>query len=329
MPNKSFQLTVKKLRFLPSAEFVRYPFGGNMTRSSNRSHDRTGFFKYMSAGTARIVLTNRTLRWSSPLLFNDPFDVPRELLFGVTTAEITKALMCRVAALIESPPEDTSDMSPKVRLIVETVKRGITPELKAKLLAGLEESASTHKPTGSSLEDLRELWRSWVPDLRILCLAESPAHVAMWFHYAEQYKGAVIELRCIDELDSAWLVAQPVVYPETKPEVYTAEGWAELLTMRNEIAVRRILQVSTHTKSPDWSYEKEWRIMTFKRPTDRGHYTDYKIDPRELGGVYLGPLMSPADRTDLLSLVSDYPNAGVFEVSLGMSRELVFNQIRG
>jgi hypothetical protein len=33
----------------------------------------------MSAATARIVLADRKLRWSSPILFNDPFDVPREM----------------------------------------------------------------------------------------------------------------------------------------------------------------------------------------------------------------------------------------------------------
>ena len=44
-----------------------------------RIHDREYFYKYMSASTAEVVLGNRTLRWSAPTEFNDPFDVPREL----------------------------------------------------------------------------------------------------------------------------------------------------------------------------------------------------------------------------------------------------------
>ena len=44
-------------------------------RSSNSRHDRRFFYKYMSAETARIILANRRLRWSSPILFNDPFDI--------------------------------------------------------------------------------------------------------------------------------------------------------------------------------------------------------------------------------------------------------------
>jgi hypothetical protein len=37
------------------------------------------FFKYMSRQTAKIVLANRTLRWSTPALLNDPFDVQFDL----------------------------------------------------------------------------------------------------------------------------------------------------------------------------------------------------------------------------------------------------------
>ena len=44
-------------------------------RSPNRRHDRQYFYKYVSAKTAQAILTTRTLRWSSPILFNDPFDV--------------------------------------------------------------------------------------------------------------------------------------------------------------------------------------------------------------------------------------------------------------
>src|SRR5687767_14020057 len=43
------------------------------------SHSRNSFYKYMSAGTAKTVLGNNTLRWSSPALFNDPFDVQFDL----------------------------------------------------------------------------------------------------------------------------------------------------------------------------------------------------------------------------------------------------------
>ena len=225
-----------------------------MMQSPNHTHSRSSFFKYMSAATASSVLTNHSLRWSSPALFNDPFDVPREMSFGITPSEIVDALTHRIMALLEYPPKETSHLEPKLRLIVETVKKVIPAELKTQLLAELKESSASHSPTEASMNALRELWKSWIPELRILCLTQSPSHAAMWYHYADQYKGAVLEFRCDDELDSAWLAAKPVSYPETKPAVYTADGWAELFTMQQELAVQKMLDLSTYTKASDLDF---------------------------------------------------------------------------
>lgn len=294
-------------------------------RSPNRTHNRESFFKYMSVATAAAVLERRTLRWSSPVLFNDPFDVPRELSFGITPEDIVRALARRMTNLIEHPPEDTSSLEPKVRLIVDTVKKGISAELKTQLLAGLADSAETLRPTGQSMEALRDMWRVWLPQFRILCLTESPAHAAMWYHYADQYRGVVLELRCDDELDSAWLGAKPVTYPAPKPAIYTADGWAKLLTTLGGLAIKKLLDVATYTKAPDWSYEEEWRITSFMRSPETGLFTDYRLHPRELAGVYLGPKISPSDRDAIVALTAGYPEAAVRNVSIGMTREFNFS----
>ncbi|WP_296752513.1 DUF2971 domain-containing protein [Thiobacillus sp.] len=306
-----------------------YPPEDATMQSPNRKHDRESFFKYMSAATAAIVLQNRSLRWSSPLLFNDPFDVPRELSFGIVPEDIVQALTRRMANLIEHPPEDTSQLEPKVRLIVEVVKKATSPTLKAELLAGLEESATTHRPTGQSMDDLRTMWRDLIPQFRILCLTESPAHTAMWYHYADKYRGVVLEFLCDDALDSAWLAAKPVAYPSQKPAVYTADGWAQLLTTHNALAIENLLDVLTYTKAPDWSYENEWRITSFKRPSDTGHFTDYTFHSRELKSIYLGPDISSSDREAIISLATRFPVASLWDVSIGIDREFAITAVVG
>jgi len=282
----------------------------------------------MSAATARAVLTSRTLRWSSPVLFNDPFDVPRELSFGLTPADIVESLSVRMADLIENPPEDTSELAPGVRLIIDTVKRGISPQLRAELIDGLKETAALHRPKGESMESLRAMWRATIPEFRILCLTESPDHVAMWHHYADQYRGVVLEFGCDDLRDSAWLMAQQVEYSNAKPDIYTAAGWANLLTHRQDIAVRKMLNSATFNKSSDWSYEREWRITSFKRPTDTGPFTDYKFHPEELVGIYLGPMITPEDKDAVISLSGRFPKTHSWISSIGFGRELKFDPVR-
>lgn len=294
-----------------------------------RTHDRQSFFKYMPASTARAVLETRSLRWSSPLLFNDPFDVPRQLSFGITPQQLMEASARYIAQLIQHPPTDTAHLSPKLRLIVETVKKGIAPEVQKLLLAGLEEGVPQPTPTSESMDELRVIWSRSVPDMRILCLTESPTHAAMWHHYAHRYAGVVIELRCNEHTDSPWLVARPVDYPEDKPAVYTAEGWAELLALDINVAVARLLDIATYTKSRDWAYENEWRMVTFKRPNDTGHFTDYPFHSDDLAAIYLGPLISDDDKTELLKLLVAFPRARAFSVSLTHSRDFVFCEAGG
>jgi hypothetical protein len=296
-------------------------------RSPNRTHNRESFFKYMPAPTAKLVLANRTLRWSSPLLFNDPFDIPRELSFGVTPDEIVQALSKRMVALIEAPPEDTSMLEPNLRIIIEAAKNTNSNTLKQELYAGIKSTAATLKPGRAGLDALRDLWRSWIPEFRILCLTESPAHAAMWYHYADSYKGVVIELKCLDAHDSAWLGAMPVTYPKEKPAVYTAEGLAEILTLRHELAVQKIRISGTYTKSPDWSYESEWRVASYKRTGETGLFSDYKFHPLEVGAIYLGPQTPQEVRVEISSLAKAYPQARVLSTSIGMSREFIFGEL--
>lgn len=209
----------------------------------------------MPASTARIVLGNRTLRWSSPILFNDPFDVPREMAFGFSSDQFADAGRRRIAELINSPPKDTSSLYGKLKLIAEAAKRGIPDEVKGEMLRSLQEMSVTYLPMGESIEELRSAWRGLIPEYRILCLTESPNHMAMWYHYADIYKGAVLEFRCVDELDSPWLIARPVVYMAEKPDIYTPDGWIRLMTNRTDSAVSEMMSIAAYTKAADWSYE--------------------------------------------------------------------------
>ena len=59
------------------------------------------FYKYTSAWVAKIVLATRCLRYSSPLLFNDPFDVTQELRLNFDERGLYAALSERVAWLME------------------------------------------------------------------------------------------------------------------------------------------------------------------------------------------------------------------------------------
>ena len=80
-----------------------------------RTHNRNSFYKYMTAKTAEAILLSNRIRWSSPAYFNDPFDVPRELAFGLDPPDIMKALCERYIFLMNNQEEDISELSPHIR----------------------------------------------------------------------------------------------------------------------------------------------------------------------------------------------------------------------
>jgi hypothetical protein len=292
------------------------------------THNMEFFYKYMPASTAEIVLKNKTLRWSAPTEFNDPFDVPRELAVNISPSEIMSALIERHVDLIKHPPDDLSGLDQKIQFIVKTAKENNSPKLIEELTIGLRQSLEEN-PSSSALDEFRNHWQHTVNEMRILCLCESHEKTSMWYHYADKYKGAVIQFSCTDSADSPWRIAQPIEYTNEEPLVSTADGWAKLLMMPKNKALEILFEVCMYTKSEDWGYEKEWRMGSFKRPHDIGPHTDYKFNAKNIGNLYLGPLIEPDDRAALLDASKEYSNMQVYVSSIGASRKLNFTAIKG
>ncbi len=180
-----------------------------------------------------------------------------------------------------------------------------------------------------TLDQFREQWVKQIQEMRILCLCESYDKTSMWYHYANEYKGVVIEFLCPDNIDAPWRIAKPIEYTDENHIVSTPEGWAKLLCMRHEDALECLFNTSVYTKSEDWSYEHEWRVASFKRPHENGSYSDYSFDRESVGNLYLGPLMYNAEKNRLISASLEYEQMSVYESEINVSRKITFNQIKG
>lgn len=277
---------------------------GRKYRSPNRLHDRQYFYKYVTANVAKIVLTARTLRWSSPLLFNDPFDVTQDLRLHFDEAKLNAVLFDRCASLIERGDPSGPVKHPVLAALLR-VALTATAEVRRKIATELRQSANT--PTSGQIQSfalLKDVWKVMVPTFRVLCLSELNDVTPMWHHYTDGYKGAVLEFSAVDELDSAFLVARPVVYQDTAPAVADADAWVSCMLGQGERTYHDLFTEYQYVKTTAWSYEREWRIVSGARPGETGLFGDYGFHPRELTGIYLGPKCSTEDRSDLLALLA-------------------------
>jgi hypothetical protein len=290
--------------------------------SPDREHNRFAFYKYMTARVAKIVLTTRKLRWSSPLLFDDPFDVMQELRLNFDGPALQTALTERVALLIEQGDSGVTLRDPMAAALLRTTA-GASPDSRRAMANELRQRmAASMSGQTQSLADLKALWMKMVPTFRILCLSELNDITPMWLHYADAYKGVLLEFCAVDEVDSAFLVARPVIYQDAPPSVADLDTWVDCLLNQDLPRFLSLFFEYQYSKTNAWSYQKEWRIASASRPGETGLAGEYGFHPRELIGIYFGPMCSAEDRTDLCALLSYglehvHPHEAVLDIQSG------------
>jgi hypothetical protein len=178
----------------------------------------TRLFKYVKLCTALTILKNKTLRWSAPDLFNDPFEFksPLEILFEWD--DLKEPVLERLSTIV-TQLEDPILVSgnPVAPIIAEARKlyRGKDPAVVRSLIeVPFQELIKTWKKIWNS-----DIWLEMKQDYRVLCVSSVHDDILMWSHYAEEHRGAVLEFRPIIELGTATLAARPVEYSKDVHEV--------------------------------------------------------------------------------------------------------------
>jgi hypothetical protein len=276
------------------------------------SHDKDGFFKYYTAESAKATLRNTERKWSTPLLFNDPFDNQFDLRFEEPTEELAKANLDHFLRVLTSKepfkPNQFGPQTPSMELLRQI--HAANPDLEyssedwAYLLEG--EFEGMQRVAAIAPETSAEI-RRVMADTSILCLSETHNNLLMWSHYAQNHTGAVVKFLALPEVNSPLIVAQPVRYSVHMPRL----RFASLLDFYE--ARVNVLETITLCKSKVWSYEKEWRIVATLRDKAQ-RYEILPYAPEEVGAVYLGCKMAAEDRNELIDITRRYcPKATIFQ----------------
>jgi len=287
-------------------------------------------YKYVTAHVAKIILVNYKLRWSSPVLFNDPFDVQRDFNFGFELDELAEPVVNEILRLISADSIPDLSRNPSAAFLIHMLRRRdntllwdtIIPELPKLIKEGLELARE------NSYKQIKEQWSEFIPDFRILCFSEVYDHPLMWSHYADSHKGVVLGFQSVDS-SSIWNVSQPVTYQDSPPMWASRDEWVSILTGQANLDLTSVFTKYACTKTPEWAYEKEWRIISFCRKGETGHYSDYGFNPRELKSVYLGCDI-PKEEADEIALLLQYDLAHVklYRASkIERERRLSFEQV--
>jgi len=276
-------------------------------------HDKDGFFKYYTAESAKLTLAHTSRKWSTPRLFNDPFDNQFNLYYEEPSEELAEQQLRQFHEILTSPeplkPNQFGPMTPKAELIRQV--RLQHPDLKytddemAYLREGVIEGMRRvirYVPTMNA-----EI-RAVMADTTVFCLSETHDNLLMWSHYAQNHTGVVIKFLALAEVDAPTIVAQPVRYSRQVPQLDFAALMDDFEKMPKEI-----INVVTLTKSEVWAYEKEWRIISGLRDKTQS-YEILPYAPEEVGTVYLGCNIAIENKEEISEVTRRiYPKAKIFQ----------------
>lgn len=224
------------------------------------------------------IFTDGTVYCSNPKDFNDPWD----------------CRACFSKAVLDDPAQHERVLQWLVR-----VNRKRDPSISEVEHSRREQVLRAERPRLEWIIDqmTQAMEQSVFAQYRVYCLTPYVGAPLMWSHYARSHRGVCLQFSVQNAL---FCGALPVEYVDHYPEFNLADN-------DEDASLRPLL-----TKSEDWSYEKEFRLVlaapgyTFPGvlPT-RDNFVS--LPPGALKSVIMGCLMPQHDREIVRSLVR---NAG-------------------
>jgi DUF2971 family protein len=290
-------------------------------------HNKDAFYKYYPASVATLTLQNTTRKWSTPFLFNDPFDNQFDLYFEEPSEAAADENLARFLEMTTSPEplkdNQFGSLTPFLEMIRQARLRNPDFKFTEEEIAYIREGQTEgmHRVIKITPETNAEI-RRLMADTSIFCLSETYDSLLMWSHYANNHTGVVIKFLSLPEVDSPLMMAQPVCYSAQMPRL----RFSMLLDF--DKARNEVINTITLTKGDVWAYEKEWRIVTTLRDKTQT-YEIIPYAPEEVGAVYLGCKIAETDRDEIIEVTRrKYPKAKIFRADKhDREYELVFQDI--
>jgi hypothetical protein len=260
--------------------------GGDIFGKEQFVSEVSKLFKYLSLETAKIVLTNRTLRWSTPATFNDPFDIQTPLSLPLQKTQVVEATLLKLVKAMNDKRYLAGNKFGK--LIAFAKAHGCAPspeQIMIEVRPSIEES---FEKLNLEMPKFNSEMLAMLAASKILCLSEVATNVLMWAHYASNHKGVALQFGTPVGIDSPWSRARKIEYVSTPPALADLELLSDFLSGYKSFNAKEIMDKFVYTKSQEWEYEQEWRINRSDGFDKHAAFEDLHFHPQELFGMVFG-----------------------------------------
>lgn len=266
-------------------------------------------YKYTSLRTAKLVLENQTIRWTTPATLNDPYDIQFDLRSDIDKNKVIEDSLNKCWSIYSGDMEcaEAHTLAIFMKLFRQACP-GITKEFFfEKFRPGIHESLDI---MDRNVAKTNQLARAMLSTSKILCLTDLPTNQLMWAYYAEGNRGVVLRFEQAPGADSPYRLAKEVKYRKEMPRIFTEDELSDFLSGISVFNQQQRVDDLIYTKSEAWSHEREWRLYSGNGRNKDAPYEDVTFGHRELTGVILGCRMNEQERIEVVELVKRlYPHA--------------------
>ena len=256
-------------------------------------------YRYFSRDkyTERIFKHNK-LYFRNPNKFNDPFD-------------------CKALLTLERDWNQEEYIKFVMNNAIDSIGRNLDNEEKQLY----EESAikvfknSDKNQLSRNINNpIKECLYKSINEFRILCLSRNYNDILMWSHYAEGHRGFVLQFDTKALLENFKQPPQEVFYPPNK-------SFPSIKDFNEKNCVHMFLI----TKSSQWEYEEEWRILMHiegkDKPEEKGK--PYKFKNGLITGIVRGCEMKDSKKEEISEWIREYqPQVKIYD---GIKDENFYN----
>ena len=242
-------------------------------------------------------LRSNAIWLSAAYKFNDPFDSAVSIDFGPAMEvglgnAVTKGMLTAVP--VEKLARVATSMT-KIdafgELFADTIVERVGEDTHEKASTFLREFLAEQ-----SAEATRMFSQGLQRRLKLAAFTEIPDSLVLWSHYAANHEGFCVEYDFANHPPHDPMVQAlfPVVYTENR---FTIGDYLNKLRNGGNVNPAVPILAAIH-KSPDWAYEREWRLVQM----DNGGMDGVLVPMPQPTSVRIGARMKPDHRTELCQI---------------------------
>ncbi|NIB41960.1 DUF2971 domain-containing protein [Pseudomaricurvus alkylphenolicus] len=265
--------------------------------------------KFCNAETGKQILASRRLRWSSPALFSDPFELDHRSQLGFDGKRLLQAAVRAASAMIFAPDEPSGN-TPLINAVRRwrAEERFSSPEEAYDVLGELLGQVADGRQ--EVIDGMMEDWRRFTRTLRICCFTARPDNPVAWQHFAAQHQGIALRFHCGE--GTALEKPRRVNYRAPRPEISNLRDELSVILGASSYRAQDHFLEKFIAKPAYRAPESEWRCLQHIKEEagsynrlDSQWYDDIRFDASDLHSIYFGALTPIEAKRELEQLARE------------------------